>query len=160
MATNEFRIVTLWRIGAGISEVAAILAEPERFPDWWGDVYLDIRVLAEGDVNQIGRRIAIHSKGWLPYHLNWVATLVENDSPHRSVIEASGDLTGRGVWTLTQKGPIAEISYDWRVFADRPLFRRLAPLFGPVFAWNHRWAMARGEAGLKREVLRRRMAGA
>lgn len=160
MAANEFRIVTIWRVEAGISEVAAILAEPERFPDWWGDVYLGVRILADGNADQIGRRVAVHSKGWLPYRLNWVGTLVENDRPHRSVIEATGDLTGRGVWTLVQKGPVAEITYDWRVLADRPLFRRLAPVLGPVFAWNHRWAMARGEAGLRRELIRRRKAGA
>jgi hypothetical protein len=29
-------------------------------------------------------------------------------------------------------------------------------LLKPVFAFNHRWAMARGEEGLKLELLRRR----
>lgn len=159
MAANDFRLTSVWQIEAGISEIAATLQEPERFPDWWGDVYLGVRLLEKGDANGIGQRIAIHSRGRLPYHLNWVGTLVENDAPRRWVIEATGDLTGRGVWTLTQRGAAAEVRFDWRVTADRPLFRRLAPVLAPLMAWNHRWAMARGEAGLKRELARRRQAG-
>ena len=156
MAANAFHITTRWRVEAGIGEVAAILSEPERFPDWWGDVYLDITLLDRGDAAGLGARIAVHSRGWLPYHLNWVGTLIEDERPHRWVIAASGDLTGRGEWRLRQDGPWADIDYDWRVLADRPLFRRLAPVLFPVFAWNHRWAMARGEEGLRRELLRRR----
>ena len=160
MATNEFRIVTRWIVEATIREVADVLADAERFPAWWGEVYPGIRVLKTGDARGIGRVIAVHSKGWLPYHLHWVGTLVESDAPRCWVIAAEGDLTGRGVWRLTQRGPTAEIEYDWRVRADRPLFRVLSPLLRPVFAWNHRWAMARGERGLRREVARRRKAKA
>ena len=45
---------------------------------------------------------------------------------------------------------------DNHVTADKPILRLLSPLLAPVFAWNHRWAMAKGEAGLRREVIRRR----
>jgi hypothetical protein len=160
MQANEFRILTRWSVEAGISEVAAILMEPELFPDWWGEVYLGIRVLDRGAPDGTGGRIAIHSKGWLPYRLNWTATVTESRAPHGWTVAATGDLTGAGTWTLTQKGPCAEILYDWRVTADRPLFRVMAPVLKPVMAWNHRWAMARGEDGLKREILRRRAATA
>lgn len=156
MAAHDFHISTRWRVEGGISEVAAILSDPERFPDWWGQVYLGICVLDRGDAQGLGSRVAVHSKGWLPYHLNWEGTLAEDQRPHRWVIEATGDLTGRGIWTLRQDGQWAIIDYDWRVRADRPLFRALAPLVFPVFAWNHRWAMARGEEGLRRELIRRR----
>jgi hypothetical protein len=157
MQSNEFRIITRWTAEGSLSEVAAILRDAERFTDWWGDVYLGIRVLDRGDANGVGGRVAIHSKGWLPYRLNWVGTLTEANFPHSWVIEAAGDLTGRGVWTLTQNGQQALVVYDWRVTADRPLFRVLAPVFGPILAWNHRWAMQKGEEGLRRELIRRRL---
>ncbi len=159
MPSNEFCIVTRWRLQAGISEIAAILSEPREFPRWWGRVYLDVQELSPGDADGVGARIAVHSKGWLPYHLHWQGTLVENRQPHGWTIAATGDLTGRGVWRLTQQGDWAEVLFDWRVLADRPLFRLLAPVLAPVFAWNHRWAMAEGEAGLARELVRRRQAG-
>ena len=153
---NEFRIVTRWEVEATIAEVTAILLDAERFPDWWGDVYLGVKTLEQGDADGVGGRVAAHSKGWLPYRLNWVGTLTESRSPHGWSIAATGDLEGRGVWALTQSGPVAVIDYDWRVLAEKPVLRALSPILSPVFAWNHRWAMARGLDGLKREVIRRR----
>ncbi len=96
------------------------------------------------------------SKGWLPYRIRWTGELVAADMPRSWSIRATGDLTGLGVWTLTETDGWTEAMYDWRVSADRPLFRLLAPVMAPVFAWNHRWAMARGEEGLRQEVVRRR----
>lgn len=156
MPAREFHLTTDWTVTATIAEVADILMDPERFPDWWGEVYLGVTLLDRGDADGIGSRIAVHSKGWLPYHLHWEGRLVSSDAPRSWQIAATGDLSGTGVWTLRQDGPIAHIHYDWRVLADRPLFRLLAPVFGPVLAWNHHWAMARGEEGLKRELIRRR----
>jgi hypothetical protein len=151
----SFRIPTLWRVPGRIEDVADILSKPEEFPRWWGDVYLGVRTLRPGDANGVGQTVAVHSKGWLPYRLDWEGTLVENHMPASWTVEATGDLIGRGVWTLTQKGDFAEISYDWSVRSDRLLFRLLAPVFRWLMISNHRWAMARGEAGLQRELTRR-----
>ena len=153
---NEFRIVTHWRIEATIDEVAAVLNDALALPEWWSDVYLGTEITDAGDANGIGRTVAVHSKGWLPYHLNWTATLIESHRPHGWTIEASGDLEGQGVWTLIQAGPIAEVEYDWRVKAERPVLRLLSPILAPVFAWNHRWAMKKGETALRNEIVRRR----
>ncbi len=155
MATNAFHIVTTWRITAAIDTVAAILTDAESLPRWWPEVYLSARITAPGDARNIGRKVAFESKGKLPYHIHWTAELIAADLPRTWEIAASGDLTGRGVWTLTQDGAVTVARYDWQVTADRPLFRILSPLLAPVFAWNHRWAMARGEAGLAREVMLR-----
>jgi hypothetical protein len=76
--------------------------------------------------------------------------------PGRRVLEASGDLVGRGVWTLVQDGRFVDLTYAWQVRAERPLFRLMAPLLKPLMGWNHRWAMAKGEAALARELTRRR----
>jgi hypothetical protein len=50
------------------------------------------------------------------------------------------------------------ITYNWRVSAIKPLLRWLSWLLRPVFAANHRWAMARGEESLRPELRRRRRA--
>ena len=150
-----FRIVTHWRATGTIADVAQILTTPADFPRWWGDVYLDVKTVEKGDENGIGQTIDVQSKGWLPYHLHWQGRLVENQMPGRWVIEASGDLVGRGEWTLTQHGATALVTYDWRVTTDRLLFRLLAPLFRPLMVSNHNWAMAKGEAGLQGQLNRR-----
>ena len=51
---------------------------------------------------------------------------------------------------------MADIRYDWTVEVEKPLLRLFAPLLWPAFSANHRWAMARGEEGLRRELVRRR----
>jgi uncharacterized protein YndB with AHSA1/START domain len=152
MFSNAFELPTTWHVPGTPQEVAAILRDAERFPRWWGDVYLDVRVVDRGDARGVGARVDIHSKGWLPYHLHWTAVVTDADFPHTWGIAASGDLTGTGRWTLTPEPGGTCAQYDWRVVADRPLFRALAPLFAPVMASNHRWAMRKGEAGLIAEL--------
>lgn len=155
MTSDMMTLSSHWVIRGRIEDVAEILSDPERFPDWWGDVYLAIEITVPGDADGIGRTVDVHSKGWLPYTLRWTGRLVETDPPHRSVIEATGDLNGRGVWTLRQDGEFANVIYDWTVVVEKPWMRRLAPILRPIFAWNHRWAMAKGETGLARELARR-----
>jgi hypothetical protein len=155
MAAHDFHIITTWRIQGRIADIAAILTDAISLPEWWGEVYLSTAITAPGDENGIGRKVAVHSKGRLPYSIHFTAELVSSNMPHSWEIAASGDLTGRGVWRLDQQGDVVLVTYDWRVAADRPLFRRLAPIMRPLFAWNHNWAMAKGEAALKRELARR-----
>ncbi|MBP7001167.1 hypothetical protein [Amaricoccus sp.] len=95
------------------------------------------------------------TRGFLPYRLRWIATLVENDRPLGWAIAAEGDLVGRGEWRLRRDGGATVARYDWRVAAARPSLRRLSRLLAALFAWNHRWAMARGREGIARELERR-----
>ena len=73
-------------------------------------------------------------------------------------LTAEGDLNGTGRWTFEKDGPETVITYDWRVSTAKPLLRRLSWLLKPVFAANHRWAMARGQESLALELRRRRAA--
>ncbi len=67
------------------------------------------------------------------------------------VVEADvvGDLSGKGVWTLTPRGDVTHVRFDWRVNADRTFIRVLTPLLRPLFRWNHDWAIARAMEGLE-----------
>jgi len=53
-------------------------------------------------------------------------------------------------------GDWLNVTYDWKIRAEKPLLRLLSPVLKPIFAMNHRWAMARGEESLRLELLRRR----
>ncbi|MGE3913248.1 MAG: polyketide cyclase, partial [Chloroflexota bacterium] len=57
-----------------------------------------------------------------------------------------------------QDGSIADIVYDWQIRADKPLLKWFSPILKPIFSANHRWAMARGEESLVRELARRHAA--
>jgi hypothetical protein len=146
--SNEYVFITRWRVEATIEEVSEILDNAEDLARWWPSVYLEVHKLPDGIVD-------LYTKGWLPYTLRWRFRVTEDHSPHGFSLEAWGDLVGRGVWTLTQDGPYATVVYDWRVHADKPLLRYGSLIFKPLFAANHRWAMARGEDSLKLELRRR-----
>ncbi|OZA07294.1 MAG: hypothetical protein B7Y02_14220 [Rhodobacterales bacterium 17-64-5] len=144
-----FRIITDWRVKGRLTDVVRLLTTPETFPIWWSDVYLAVRPVAPGDARGVGHTVAIRSRGWLGYRLHWNARLIEADLPHRWVIEATGEVKGRGTWRLRQAGDVVEIEFDWQVTSSNPLVRRLTPLFGWLMRANHNWAMTRGETALK-----------
>ena len=60
------------------------------------------------------------------------------------------------MWTFEQDGAFVDITYDWRLRAEKPLLRNLSFLMKPLFEANHRWAMAQGEESLRLELARRR----
>ena len=114
---------------------------------WWPSVYLE--------VTKRGEVIELLTKGWLPYKLRWSFRVVETRSDGFT-IEAFGDFIGRGEWRFAQDGDLVDITYDWRIRAEKPLLRIFSPILKPLFSANHRWAMARGEESLVRELARRR----
>jgi hypothetical protein len=157
---NEYHFITEWRVEGTCGEVADILADPSDLPRWWPAVYLEVDELAPPDARGVGRRVRLLTKGWLPYTLAWELVVTESHYPHGTTLEATGDFVGRGIWTFTQNGLYVDVKYDWRIRAEKPLLRSLSSFLRPVFAANHRWAMAQGEASLKLELLRRRATNA
>jgi Polyketide cyclase / dehydrase and lipid transport len=156
MTSNHYTFVTTWRIRADVEEVFAILTDATDLSRWWPSVYLAVRLLEPGDAVGVGKTVELWTKGWLPYTLHWSFRVMTADRPRGFSLEASGDFVGRGVWTFVPEGDTVVVTYDWRIRVDKALLKRLSFLFKPIFAANHRWAMARGEESLALEVLRRR----
>jgi len=154
--SSQYAFVTRWRVEGTCGEVADVLGDPLELPRWWPSVYLHVEELRPPDANGLGRRVRLLTKGWLPYTLTWESELVESRYPHGLALVARGDFDGRGVWTFEQDGAWVDITYDWRLSAEKPLLRSLSFLLKPLFEANHRWAMARGEESLKLELARRR----
>ncbi|MFP5263108.1 MAG: SRPBCC family protein [Blastocatellia bacterium] len=154
MPGNDYHFVTRWRVEGTVNEVADILKDAAALPRWWPSVYLDVQVLEQGDESGVGEVVSLYTKGWLPYTLTWQFRVTESDYPHGFSLEALGDLTGRGAWALERDGAHVNVTYDWKVTADKPLLRALSFLLKPIFSANHRWAMSRGEESLKLELAR------
>lgn len=153
---NAYHFITRWRVEGTCGEVADVLGDPLELPRWWPSVYLAVEELAPPGDDGTGRRLRLHTKGWLPYTLTWEFVVVEHYYPNRIVLDAEGDFVGRGTWTFVQDGPMVNVIYDWRITAEKPLLRQLSPLLKPLFEANHRWAMRQGEESLVLELRRRR----
>jgi hypothetical protein len=157
MSANGYHFVTHWRVHASVEQTRSVLGNAADLPRWWPTVYLRVDELEPGDASGIGKRVALHTKGWLPYTLRW-QFVVTDVSASGFALRASGDFDGSGVWTFKQDGEYTDITYDWRIAANKPLLKHLSFLLKPVFARNHEWAMRQGEISLRREL--RRLANA
>jgi hypothetical protein len=156
MATG-YAFLTHWRVRGTEKEVSEVLSDALQLPRWWPSVYLDVKELAPGDPRTgLGRVIDLYTKGWLPYTLRWQFKVTDSNPPHGFKLVAEGDFVGTGVWTFTQDGDFVDIIYDWRIAVNKRLLQIGTPVFRPIFAANHRWAMARGEESLELELRRRR----
>ena len=147
MAAHEYHFVTRWRVPGRLDDAAAVLKDPLELPRWWPSVYLSVRRIEE-------KVYELHTRGRLPYTLRWSFRETWRDYPHGFGLEAWGDFVGRGDWKLEQDGAYVNLTYDWRIRAEKPLLRRLSFLLKPIFAANHRWAMEQGERALLREMER------
>jgi hypothetical protein len=158
LAANDYHFITKWRVPGTVEEVYDILTEPKDLPRWWPSVYLDVLEIQSGEPDDVHKVVRLETKGWLPYKLNWHFTVTDSNPPHDFGLKAWGDFEGTGHWYLAQDGDFVDVTYDWRVKAEKPLLKLGSPIFKPIFAMNHRWAMARGEESLKLELERRRAA--
>jgi hypothetical protein len=158
-ATNDYHFITVWRVESTIEEVSNIIGDATDLVRWWPSVYLDVKVLEPGDERGLGKVVSLYTKGWLPYTLRWDFRVTEVRTDGFTLV-ATGDFDGRGIWTFEQDGSWVNITYDWKIKAEKPLLRYFSFIMKPIFSANHRWAMAKGEESLKIEIARRHAASA
>jgi hypothetical protein len=51
---------------------------------------------------------------------------------------------------------LAEVEFDWRIRAEKPVLKAFSWAMKPLFSWNHHWAMDVGQQCLCAEIKRRR----
>ncbi len=155
MVNNEYHFITNWRVKASCELVDSIIGNGESLARWWPSVYLDVYEATQGDANNIGKRVYLYTKGWLPYTLQWHFVVSENKKPYGFTIKAFGDFDGLGIWTFEQDGEYCNIIFDWKLSANKPILKKLSWLLKPIFSFNHLWAMKKGEQSLLLEIRRR-----
>jgi uncharacterized protein YndB with AHSA1/START domain len=143
----EYVFVDEWDVDAPREAVFRALADASTYPEWWTPVY--ISVTTDGPP-ELGRVSQTEFKGRLPYHLKTRSEITSYAPPDQFAVEVVGDLTGRGVWTLSDRGDgRVHVHFDWRVIADRALLRYLTPVLRPLFRHNHNWSIERAIEGLE-----------
>lgn len=156
MGSNDYHFITHWRVEGTVKEVADVLKKASELPRWWPSVYLDVEELEPGDEEGVGKVVSLYTKGWLPYTLRWQFRVTDSRYPYGFSLEAWGDFDGRGIWSFEQDGDSVNVTYDWKIRADKPLLKAFSFLLKPIFSANHHWAMRQGEESLKLELARRR----
>jgi len=143
---SEYVFIDEWDVDAPQAEVFTALADASTYPDWWKPVYIEVDTDGPPETGRVSNQ---HFKGRLPYTLRTKSEIVRYEPPNEFAVEVVGDLTGKGIWTLTPRDGGVHVHFDWRVIADRPLLRYLTPVLRPVFRWNHNWSIKRAVEGLE-----------
>jgi hypothetical protein len=150
----SYELVTQWSFQSPLRHVWQALKRPEEWPLWWKGV-VAVDLLEPGDSNDVGAYRKMVWRSALPYRISFNMRTVRVVT--HSVIEgvADGELSGRGVWTLSQNGSGGtDVRYDWTVDATKPWMRAFAPIAKPLFEWNHGIVMEWGRQGLERKLAR------
>lgn len=155
MATNDYHFVTHWRVQSTLLEVNEILSDGPGLPRWWPAVYMDVKILEPGGEYGLGRVVSLFTKGWLPYTLRWQFKITETNALNGFRLDALGDFVGRGIWTFEQDDNFVNVTYDWKIYAEKGILKTLGFIMKPIFSQNHLWAMRMGGESLKLELQRR-----
>ncbi len=159
MSSTHFDLVSQWRIDAPVERVWAALTDPSSWPRWWPYVR-EVRTLREGGTDGVGSVRRIDWATRLPYGIVIEVEAIESVRLQRLRARSRGQLEGEGLWLLRAEDGYTDVTYVWRVHVVKRWMRWLAPLFAPVFRWNHDGVMRAGEAGLRRHLLRQTQAAA
>jgi hypothetical protein len=154
VGSNRYSFLSRWRVEGTPEEVFPIMADWTEMPRWWPSVVLRVDVLRPGDADGVGKLVQLCTHGWLPYVVRSQVEIVERTFPHRLRCRTGGELRGEATWTVRADGPFVDLVADWTVIAEKPLIKYLSFALGPLFAWNHNWAMRRGEESIRLEVAR------
>jgi uncharacterized protein YndB with AHSA1/START domain len=145
----DYHYVSTWQLQAPIEQVWTAITDLDRLPAWYRGVQ-EARELAPGDAQGVGARVRYVIKGRLPLRLAFEATTTRSVPPREQELQAEGELTGTGRWSLDQQGEITTARYTWDVGTTRPWMNLLAPLARPLFTWNSKGVMLEAGEGLAR----------
>jgi hypothetical protein len=159
MPAQQYDFLSEWRFEeTTLNEVADILEDTASLPRWWPELFKSVRIVKPGTGHSLGQVAECACRARLPYTLRFTYTVTEERYPNGSTIDSTGDLVGRGIWRLSARANGVDVTYSWRVLLEKSWLRLISPLLRPLLAWNHSWSMARGEEGLRREIVGRRNA--
>jgi hypothetical protein len=150
----QYQFTTTWRFEAPVERVWLDIKAMDLWPEWWRYV-ARVELVREGDANEIGAVRRITWKTALPYTLTFDSELVRETYLESMEGHASGELEGQGIWTFSTEGNDTVVRYAWRVNTTKWWMNLLAPLAGPLFAWNHDKVMEAGYEGLKARLAAR-----
>lgn len=150
---TEYHFSEQWFVDAPIGDVWPIIRKVAEYPRWWSEF---LEATKRNDIDGPGGIVAVRVKAALPYHMHFEIEAVREESPRIAEVRVRGDLNGSMKWTLTPEGGGTRLFFEETVITGKKLLNVLAPLFKPLFAWNHEIMMRHGEQGLRRLLAERR----
>jgi hypothetical protein len=140
-------------------EIAEITRRPEDLARWWPSAFLESRTTNASEDWAAGQEFACRVKGWLPYTLRFEGRVEEAVYGERFTVAVRGDFEGRMECRIAEDGPDCVIQFDWRVWCNKWIVRRLSWVLKLLFYSNHIWVMTKGRQSIHRELAKLRVGG-
>lgn len=152
MPTNYYVFVDRFVAPCSIDTAYRYIKEIEDYPRWWGKVYKKIVKLKDAPPDAAGAKYSVTVAGFLPYSLTIENEVTFVDKPNRIEFIADGDLQGKGAWIFRQVDNGTEITFDWRVAANKKIIKVFSFLLKPLFRANHAFCVRKADEGLRRDL--------
>src|SRR4051794_13608866 len=130
---DEYVFIDEWEVEAPQEAVFDALADARTYPEWWRPVYLNVEADCPPQIGCVSQQ---EFKGRLPYHLKTRSEIIRMERPREFEVKVVGDLTGKGIWTLTPRDGKVHIRFDWRGVADPGPPRPPTPGPPPPVCWD------------------------
>jgi hypothetical protein len=150
MTAYKYNFETNWRFEADITQIWDLINQ-FNYGEWWKGLNATRIKKGEGKAG-VGDRFISIFKTKLPYELSFESEIVKIESPSYLEIQVSGELEGRGIWKISQEGPITHVQYIWQVNTNKKWMNTLEPLLRPAFIWNHNQVMNEGAKGISNSL--------
>lgn len=136
---RHYRFREAWHLPHPRSEVHAVLADVERYPEWWPQVVACARVSSTSGI------VACRSE--LPYTLELQLTELHRE-PGLLETSVDGDLVGRVRWRLEERDGGTDLRFEQDVVVGNRALAVASYVGRAVLRWNHARMMAGCRAGL------------
>jgi hypothetical protein len=148
-------LVTEWFFDAPVERVWLEVCDSQgwtTWPEWWSD-WKEMKLRGSGEIG-VGSIIDCEARAGLPYTLRYQLELEKIEAPHFTEFTVSGDLEGRGRWTLKEQDGGTAITYYWKVGTTNPILNFFGrfPFAKSMMEKNHDEMMARGFDGIKERL--------
>ena len=145
MATNYYVFVDKFTVPCDGEVAYQYIRQIEEYPRWWGQ-------LQDAPPDAAGSKYRVTVGGFLPYSLTIENEITFVDRPNRIDFAAFGDLEGKGTWLFKPVAEGTEITFEWRVAANKVMIRALSFLLKPLFRANHVYCIKRAREGIRQDL--------
>lgn len=153
----SFEINSCWDIDVNISELDFVIDEPRLITNWWAAVFLKVEILGGSYYSDEGLKVRLWTKGLMPHSFKFLARVFHDKTKNQVMVKTDGDFNGIGTISISPIGRNqSQIHINWRTCVNNHYLYPLMMLVKPIFIANHKWAMRRGEQGIKQELLHRK----
>src|SRR5882724_3869897 len=152
MAAAYYVFIDKFIVPCSVATAYDYISNIEEYPRWWGKVYKKIITLHKVIPGQPGGKYKITIGGFLPYTLTIENEVTFIDKPHLIRFDANGDLWGKGEWIFKEVAEGTEVTFDWRVAANKKLIRWFSFLLKPLFKANHAFCVRKAKEGITNDL--------